>query len=331
MPQHPVSREQGQQAVDALHDAGGNATAAAKALGLDRGTFRNRVAKGRDMGLQPHIKPPKPRIRVPARSVYTPEPSSFGKPVRVFVFGCSHDAPNIPDKSRFANAGRLAADLEPDYIVDLGDTLDMDSMSMHAKPGSQDDRDRPYFREEIVSLIAAQNAFESTAPSAGEIPRYHLHGNHEHRAWREEGRNPSAQGVFTTELDQVFARFSWTIKAFREWLYIEGVGFTHAPINMMGREFGGISACQTVAREATHSVVWSHTHRREFVERPKIGIGNAIQVYNVGSSMPAGYLKSYAGLSMTGWSYGFSELTLRDGQIESTRFWSVRELEERYS
>ena len=67
------------------------------------------------------------------------------------------------------------------------------------------------------------------------------------------------------------------------------------------------------------------------VNRPKFGIGNAIQVYNTGSAMPQGYLKAYAGLSMTGWTYGFSELTLRDGQIESARYWSERELSERYS
>jgi hypothetical protein len=33
---------------------------------------------------------------------------------------------------------------------------------------------------------------------------------------------------------------------------------------------------------------------------------------------------------MTGWTYGITELTLRDGQIESARTWSELELRERF-
>ena len=55
------------------------------------------------------------------------------------------------------------------------------------------------------------------------------------------------------------------------------------------------------------------------------------QVFNTGSFMPQGYLKQYAGLSLTGWTYGAHELTLRDGQIESVRTWSELELRERYA
>jgi hypothetical protein len=43
-----------------------------------------------------------------------------------------------------------------------------------------------------------------------------------------------------------------------------------------------------------------------------------------------GMIKQYAGLSQTGWTYSIHELTLRDGQIESVRSWSVLELAERY-
>lgn len=331
MPTPPLSEQTLREAIDALANFDNNQAAAARSLGLDRGTFRNRVEKGRAQGILAHTQPSKPRIRVPARSVYSPLPNEFGKPMRVMVWGCAHDSPSIIDKSRFRRAGQLASDLNPDYIVDLGDSLDLDSLSSHAQPGSMDDRQRPFFTAEIDSLAEAYSEFHDTAPSPDVIPRYHLHGNHEHRAWRHEANNPASQGVFTTQIDQVFARMGWTIKNYREWLFLEQVGFIHAPISGMGKEVGGVNANQTVSRESTYSVVWSHTHKREYVNRPKFGIGNAIQVYNTGSAMPQGYLKQYAGLSMTGWTYGFSELTLRDGQIESARYWSERELAERYS
>lgn len=331
MPAHPLSRAQMQEAVDINHQFHGNRSAAARQMGMDRSTFINRLEKGQQAGLMPFEPPPKPRIRVPARSVYSPTPNEFGKAVRVFTFGCSHDSPAIPDKSRYRNAGRLAAELAPDYIVDLGDSLDLDSLSMHPIPGSVDDRARPAFLAEIDSVTEAYAAFDETAPSSDVIPRYRLKGNHEHRADRFEDNNPAAAGVYTIPLSQVFARRGWTEMQFREWLYLEGVGFTHAPITGMGKEIAGKFPDQMVSQEATHSVVWSHTHKSVKVNRPKFGIGNAVQVFNTGSFMPQGYIKHYAGLATTGWTYGVHELTLRDGQIESVRTWSELELRERFN
>lgn len=314
-----------QEALDAWAAEHNNYDAGAKRLGIDRGTFRHRVNVALAEGLVPFVAPAKPRIRVPARSTET------GKPIRVLVWGCAHDAPDLPDKSRFRNAGLLAAELNSDYIVDLGDSLDLDSLSRHPVPGSQDDRDRPYFKAEIASLDEAYAAFNDAAPPPDQIPRYHLHGNHEQRAWKYESMNPSSQGVFTTEIDQVFARYGFSIKNWSEWLFLGDVGFVHAPLNIMGREYGGKQAENTILNETTYSVVWSHTHRHHFARRPKIGSGNWLASYNTGSMMPQGFVKAYARLATTGWSYGVSELTLRDGQIESARFWSVLELAERYS
>ena len=286
-----LSRSEMQAAVDALARADGNSTAAARSLGIDRGTFRNRVEKGQSQGLLANLPPPKPRIRVPARSVYSPMPNVYGKPVRVLVWGCAHDSPTIPDKSRFRHAGQLAAELRPDFIVDLGDSADIDSLSTHAMPGSTDDRARPGFLAEIDSLTEAYSAFDKTAPSADEIPRYHLLGNHENRAARFESNNPAAIGVYTIPLAQVFARLGFAEKQYREWLYIEGVGFTHCPINMMGKEYGGKTAENQVINESTHSVVWSHIHRMHHARRSKVGVGNGIQSYNTGTFMPQGYAR----------------------------------------
>lgn len=331
MPQPPLPRDLLQQVVDALAENSGNQSAAARALNLNRATFQHRLREAQRLRIEADVIPQKPRIRVPARAVYSPTPDSFGKAIRVFVFGCAHDSPLIPDKSRFQNAGRLARDLMPDYIVDLGDSLDLDSLSTHAAPGSMDDRAKPGFLAELDSLDEAYAGFHEFAPDPDAVPRFHLNGNHENRANRFEALNPTSEDVYTLPIRQVFTRYGWEPKEYREWLFLEGVGFTHAPINGMGKEVGGVNANQTVARETTFSVVWSHTHKNEMIQRPKFGIGNAIQVYNTGSFMPQGYVKSYAGLSMTGWTYGCSELTLRDGQIESARYWSERELIERYA
>lgn len=330
---HPTHTDDFLQGVmDALQAAGGSRTAAARERGISVSTFKSQVVEAQNRGILPKAAPPeKPRIRVPARAVYQPLPNEFGKAVRVFVWGCAHDAPNIPDKSRFRHAGLLASELKPDFIVDLGDSLDLDSLSHHAPLGSLDDRQRPFFTAEVASLTEAYAAFHDTAPSPDDIPRFHLHGNHENRAWRHEANNPASQGVFTTQIDQVFARMGWTVKNYREWLFLEGVGFTHCPINMAGKEYSGKTVENTLLNESTFSVVWSHIHRSHIVRRAKVGIGNGLQSFNSGTFMPMGYIKQYAGLSTTGWTYGCHELTLRDGQIESVRSWSVLELAERYA
>jgi hypothetical protein len=332
MPTPPLKfdHDKMQRALDAFEAAGHNYNQGAKMLGLASGTFRHQVLTALDEGLTP-TPILKPRIRVPARSSFQPMPTTLGKAVRILTWGCAHDSPNIPDKSRFKHLGMLAAELRPDAIVDLGDSADIDSLSTHAIPGSMDDRAKPAFLTEIASLTDAYGEFNETAPSADDIPRYHLDGNHCYRADRFENINPTTEGVYTLPLRQVFARYGFSTKKYREWLFIEGVGFIHSPINNMGREIGGVNANQTVARETTFSVVWSHTHKREVINRPKFGIGNQITVFNTGSMMPQGYIKQYAGLAMTGWTYGPSELTLRDGQIESVRSWSTLELSERYS
>lgn len=319
-----------QRALDAWAAADHNYAAGAKSLGLAEGTFRHQVDTARAEGLIPFVVPQKPRIRVPARTTNQAMPNEYGRAIRVFVWGCAHDAPSIPDKSRFRHAGKLAAELAPDFIVDLGDSLDLDSLSTHAPLGSVDDRQRPGFLTEIESLEEAYGEFQATAPPPSEVPRYHLKGNHEHRADRFEANNPTTEGVYTLPLAQVFARYGWCEKQYREWLFLEGVGFTHVPINSMGREYGGKTAENQIINETTFSVVWSHIHRGHFARRAKIGVGNGLQSYNTGTFMPQGLVKPYAGLSQTGWTYGAHELTLRDGQIESARNWSTRELAERF-
>lgn len=319
------------EALQALRNASGNKAAAARNLGMPLSTYKSRIQEALTRQIEIDAPVVKPRIKVPARSFYQPTPNEFGKAVRVFTFGCAHDAPNLPDKSRFRNAGRLVSELMPDFVVDLGDSADFDSLSTHAAPGSKDDRAKPAFLTEIASLTEAYGEFNETAPSADDVPRFHLDGNHCYRADRFEAMHPETEGVYTLPIQQVFARYGFTHKKYREWLFLEGVGFTHVPLNMAGKEYGGKTAENMIMNETTFSVVWSHTHRQHFARRAKIGIGNGIQSFNTGTFMPMGLIKPYAGLSQTGWTYGCHELTLRDGQIESARSWSVKELEERYS
>ena len=54
-------------------------------------------------------------------------PAGRAGKTRVLAIGDAHDGPRIP-KDRFRWFGRLAADTQPDVIVQIGDFLSLDSL-----------------------------------------------------------------------------------------------------------------------------------------------------------------------------------------------------------
>jgi hypothetical protein len=129
----------------------------------------------------------------------------------------------------------------------------------------------------------------------------------------------------------MFARYRWKTTPYKHWLFFEGVGFSHVPISIMGKPIGGRYPENTIGNQATHSIVFGHTHRNNNVTVPKIGINNAITITNLGSAMPHGYLPSYTDGCTTGLTYGVHELRLRGGRVESDSFISMLELKERFA
>ena len=83
--------------MNILAEVNGNVSAGARSAGIPYATFQKIVDDAKQQGYISNLPKPKPRIRVPARSVYEPQPNTFGKAVRVLVWGCAHDSPNIPD------------------------------------------------------------------------------------------------------------------------------------------------------------------------------------------------------------------------------------------
>jgi hypothetical protein len=99
----------------------------------------------------------------------------------------------------------------------------------------------------------------------------------------------------------------------------------------MGKPYGGQNCENAIANHATHSIVFGHTHRSTFRKTPKIGANNSIEIMNLGSAMPSGYVARYAGTATTGWSYGIYELEIRHGHIVSHNFISMDQLERLYA
>lgn len=309
--------------------------AAADSLGWNVNTFKHRLNMAEARAIKAaqenytpdidDIPEAKPRVRVRAYNVSV----TRDLPIRrVVAIGDTHWKPG-QGVEHMRWIGRYVAENRPDNVVHIGDALDMESCEFHSAPGSASQMNRPSFQDEISAGEDALEAYHSEV-GLGDFPHDVLYGNHEYRVERLEELAPNLAGTLTLQRDQLFARYRWKTTPYRHWLFFEGVGFTHCPINIMGKPIGGRYPENTIGNQATHSIVFGHTHRNNNITIPKIGINNSITVTNLGSAMPHGYVPRYAEGCTTGFTYGIHELRLRGGRVESDKFVSMLELEERY-
>jgi UDP-2,3-diacylglucosamine pyrophosphatase LpxH len=248
--------------------------------------------------------------------------------VRIVAIGDTHDSPSL-DKERFKWIARHIRKVKPDRVIHIGDFASWDSVSTHEPPGTVGHSERPSFREDLESCEEAMRAFLK------ELKNTDVHmdltcGNHEDRITRFENKAPETVGTMYSQFEEICAQYRWRLHAYKQWVYIAGVGFIHVPQNIMGKPYGGQTSENAISNHATHSIVYGHTHRAIFRKAPKIGLNNSIEILNLGSAMPDGYVAKYAGTAMTGWSYGIYELTLLHGHIVSHNFIAMSELERLY-
>lgn len=262
------------------------------------------------------------RVRVPAaRSPETPI-------LTVLAMGDIHDKPGR-SKEHLKWAGRLAAEIKPDRIVQIGDWFSLDSLSNHESRGSGKDAARPAFYEDLDSGSESLEAFDKECPE--QIPRDITLGNHEWRAARVANENPKESGDALIRVEQVFARYRWRTHPYGQFFYLGAVGFIHVPQTTMGRAYGGKNSENQIGNDATHSVVWGHDHRFRVKQVAKIGPNNAISLCNLGTFMPWGVIEDYSIGTMSGWSYGVAILRLQGGMILSAQLIDNLELEHRFA
>jgi len=313
-----------------------NAAGLAAAIGFNRATVRRYLSKIRDEDRDnaktdytpdiDGIEATKPRVRVRAYNVSVTQ----DLPVRrVIGIGDTHWHPGM-DFEHMTWIGRFVATTRPDNVVHIGDAMDFESCEFHSAPGSGSQIRRPAFIEDIEAGEDALSLYHREV-GVGEIPHDITYGNHEYRVERMEELAPSLAGTLTLQRDQMFSRFRWKTTPYKHWLFFEGVGFSHVPISIMGKPIGGRYPENTIGNQATHSIVFGHTHRNNNITVPKIGINNAITITNLGSAMPHGYLPPYTDGCTTGLTYGVHELRLRGGRVESDSFISLLELKERFA
>lgn len=324
--------------VKAYEDHNRNARKAARAVGINYATYQSRLRAARDKGI---VSGPStgnaaesgPRV-VEATVVVRPNyriqqrKSKPDETKRVLAIGDCHDGPKLPDKRRFFAMGRYAKENQVDQIVQIGDFASIDSLNRFDRNDTVKGQEKPTFKEDMKSFQQAIRAFHKGLDGY-DVPKHVTLGNHEDRIWSYTNRNPEIVELLDQILFATLDDYNWTYSPYGEFYFIGDVGFTHAPLNVMGKAYGGMYSENQIARDALHDVVYGHTHKRLDKTFPKMG-NQFLNVINLGTSLPDGHLEEYARHTLTGWSYGVYDIGIKDGRIDERTWIPINKIIERY-
>lgn len=303
--------------------------------------FWSMIQDARNAGIEPDwsaYRPKRYHQPVPLSSLQMAPPldpalvEPAGEGERVLVIGDLHQDPRHEDRIPILTwIARYASEHRISRIIQVGDWSTWDSVNQHDRADTQAARLKPPIKADMDNLVQSHQAWRRGMDKDYRPKMNLLLGNHENRLERFENSNPEAYGSFTTERDQTFTQFGWKIRPYGELFYVDGVAFTHHPVNGAGRAYGGKTGPQRAANESTIPVVSGHTHRKQVHDAPKIGPMDSISMVEVGCAMPWGTVESYARHGLTGWWWGVVPMTIRSGVITDIEFKSMLSIRQRYS
>ena len=224
--------------------------------------------------------------------------------------------------------GRYAKENKVDQIVQIGDFASIDSLNRFDGNDTVKGQEKPTFKEDMRSFQQAIRSFHRGL-AGYDVPKHVTLGNHEDRIWSFTNKNPEVIELLDQILFATLDDYDWTYSPYGEFYFIGDVGFTHAPLNTMGKAYGGMYAENQIARDSLHDVVFGHTHKRVDKTYPKMG-NQLLNVMNLGTSLPQGHLEEYAKHTLTGWSYGVYDIRIKDGKIDERTWIPINNLIERY-
>jgi len=256
---------------------------------------------------------------------------------RHLVIGDAHAHPEH-NNFRFDWLGRMITDLQPDVVVDIGDSADMHSLCSY-----DDDRpgikgfERRSFEADVLCYIDSRRRLQiqmddfwrgRKSPKRPEL--YKTNGNHEHRITRLLEREPKYRDAISIEklMDR---EFGWAASPYLDPLIIDGITYVHV-FKQTGSDrpiARGVNLCRSVGLNYHLSGVFGHTHIFGHWDGFG-GFESRLSIFNAGCFFD--YDPPYAGSDTRVWRRGILELNgVHEGAIESWRWHSLDEIRRRYS
>jgi predicted phosphodiesterase len=186
------------------------------------------------------------------------------------IIGDSHVEAN-ESLRRFEALGNYIADVQPDNIVQIGDFLSLDSLSawdlnkrakMEGRRFSAELKAGKKAVELLMRPIVDLNkSFRANKRKQYKPRLISLLGNHEDRWFRYLDTHPELIDVVDIYAACGFKKFGWEKVDYRKYAHIEGVCFTHVPMNGVNQPISGVRMMQIAAKDHETSVVFGHSHR----------------------------------------------------------------------
>jgi hypothetical protein len=246
---------------------------------------------------------------------------------RVFIFSDTHNSPELETDHLF-HIAKWIKDGKPDYVVCNGDFYDFNSLNSHDPNDTKKGQSKPSVKKDLEHLDLCMKIITENAERHDII---FCEGNHEgKRIRRFENDNPEMHEFVLDNYHASLKRHKWRVIPFGRYYNLEGVHFTHCPLNSMGKAVGGKNALRNVAMYSVNDTVFSHTHNHGVVREAKYGSNEWTTVVNTGAAMPVGYVQEYAIDGMSGgWSQNVVEIVIENGKIRDVSFISMETLAER--
>lgn len=218
------------------------------------------------------------------------------------VIGDSHAKPD-QSLARYVWLGRMAAELRPDVIVNIGDWGDMPSLSSYDK-GKRAFEGRRYVKD-IEAANNALDLFHDQLP-VGYVPRLiAVIGNHEARILKAVNDSAEFEGLIGLG-DIRFAEHGWETVDFLQPITVDGITYCHyftsgnSPMPISGE-----NAARNLINKKLTSCVVGHSHLLSYAR----AVGADAKVYH---GLVAGAYteerESYAGQSNDSWWKGVAML-----------------------
>jgi len=209
---------------------------------------------------------------------------------RGVVIGDSH-VDDEQDLDRFDLLSKFIIDQQPEFIISIGDFLTLNCLSAWDRNKRKNMEGRRYHKE----IDAGNRALDLLM---GRIEKYNkkrkkdrkkqynpewvfIEGNHEERLTRYLETDPTFDGTVGIEKDLKLKERGFTFIPYREYHYIDDVGFTHIPFNKIA-PISGVDITRKAQAVGVKSTVFGHTHEQHLSHVHKEGMPHLQDTYNCG-------------------------------------------------
>ncbi len=177
-----------------------------------------------------------------------------------------HATPGANNR-RFDWISKLAYDLKPDVIINMGDAADMDSLGLHDKGKTRFEGKRYAADLEVAHDAQARIMHQFRINQKGMPRRVYLIGNHEYRITLAAERNSEFHGFLSIDdlgLDQNWSEVVDYEGQTPGTIEIDGVTYCHYAVNNMGKALGGIHHAHSLVIKKHCSVTVAHSHAFDY-------------------------------------------------------------------